>query len=60
MPFCKSLDIFTVGGSGDGVVTNSAATEAVLVFGTGQQRLGNLSEIPMSREQQERCEDADD
>ena len=24
MPFCKSLDIFTVGGSGDGVVTNSA------------------------------------
>ncbi|XP_029774556.1 laminin subunit beta-1 [Suricata suricatta] len=24
MPFCKSLDIFTVGGSGDGLVTNSA------------------------------------
>uniref|UniRef100_A0A8D1HDJ9 Laminin subunit beta-1 n=1 Tax=Sus scrofa TaxID=9823 RepID=A0A8D1HDJ9_PIG len=24
MPFCKSLDIFTVGSSGDGVVTNSA------------------------------------
>ncbi|XP_033612694.1 laminin subunit beta-1 [Fukomys damarensis] len=24
MPYCKSLDIFTVGGSGDGVVTNSA------------------------------------
>ncbi|XP_004839706.1 laminin subunit beta-1 isoform X1 [Heterocephalus glaber] len=24
IPYCKSLDIFTVGGSGDGVVTNSA------------------------------------
>lgn len=24
MPYCKSLDIFTVGGTGDGVVTNSA------------------------------------
>ncbi|EDM03247.1 laminin, beta 1 (predicted) [Rattus norvegicus] len=24
MPYCKSLDIFTVGGSGDGEVTNSA------------------------------------
>lgn len=24
MPFCKSLDIFTVGGSADGSVTNSA------------------------------------
>ncbi|XP_039103134.1 laminin subunit beta-1 [Hyaena hyaena] len=24
MPFCKSLDIFTVGGSGDGLVTSSA------------------------------------